>query len=59
MLKPTVRTCNAQKPFLQLGDGKLFLVEDPKRVARVLEVTAPYSSYRRKQPRRVERYWLW
>src|SRR5712671_7901919 len=45
------------KPFLQLGDGKLFLVET-ERVARLRELTAPHSSYRREQARRVERYWL-
>ena len=45
------------KPFLQLGDGKLFLVET-ERVASLRELTAPHSSYRREQARRVERYWL-
>jgi hypothetical protein len=45
------------KPFLRLGQGRLFVVE-----ANVLsasqEVKAPRSPYLRIPPRRIERYWL-
>jgi hypothetical protein len=45
------------KPFLRLGQGRLFLVET-ECVAKLGELTAPPSPYARRQPRRVERYWL-
>jgi hypothetical protein len=45
------------RPFIQLGEGKLFLLETgcvpklgPTRTSR--------SVFARHQPRRVERYWL-
>jgi hypothetical protein len=45
------------KPFLRLGQGKLFLVET-EGPAKVRELTAPSSAYVRPRPPRVERYWL-
>jgi hypothetical protein len=45
------------RPFLRLGQGRLFLVET-ECVAKLGELTAPPSPYSRRQPRRVERYWL-
>jgi hypothetical protein len=44
--------CN--RPFLQLGQGKLFLVEKEEMDDRA----EPMSTNRRIQPRRLERYWL-
>jgi hypothetical protein len=43
------------RPFLRLGQGKLFLLET-ECVAKPGERTPP--SYVRQQARRVERYWL-
>jgi hypothetical protein len=45
------------RPFLRLGQGKLFLVET-ECVAKSGELTPPSSPHMRQQPRRVERYWL-
>jgi len=45
------------KPFLRLGDGKLFQVER-EDAAKVRELTAPSSAYVRPRTPRVERYWL-
>jgi hypothetical protein len=45
------------RPFLRLGQGKLFLVET-NAIAKSGELTAPSSPHMRQQPRRVERYWL-
>jgi hypothetical protein len=45
------------RPFLRLGQGKLFLVET-EFVAKLGELTAPSSPNMRQHPRRVERYWL-
>jgi len=45
------------KPFLRLGQGKLFLVET-EYPAKAGELTGPPSPYMRLQPRRIERYWL-
>jgi hypothetical protein len=45
------------RPFLQLGQGKLFLVET-ECVAGVEELTTPPVPYARRRTRRVERYWL-
>ena len=45
------------KPFLRLGQGKLFLVET-EFPAKLGELTAPPSPHMRQQPRRIERYWL-
>jgi len=44
------------KPFLRLGQGKLFLVET--EYAKSGELKAPTSAHMRQLPRRVERYWL-
>src|SRR5258706_9608371 len=45
------------RPFLQLGQGKLFLVET-ECVATSEELATPPVSYARRRTRRVERYWL-
>jgi hypothetical protein len=45
------------RPFLRLGQGKLFLVET-EYVAKSGELTAPSSPRMRPQPRQVERYWF-
>ena len=45
------------KPFLRLGQGKLFLVESDG-VAKSGELRAAPSPPMRFPPRRVERYWL-
>jgi hypothetical protein len=45
------------KPFLRLGQGKLFLVERASE-AKAGESTEPPSPHLRLQPRQVERYWL-
>lgn len=45
------------KPFLRLGQGKLFLVEG-EGLARSGELTAGPSPSMRFPPRRVERYWM-
>jgi len=45
------------RPFLQLGEGKLFLVETEYAVKK-RDLVAPPSSRMRKAPRRVQRYWL-
>jgi len=45
------------KPFLRLGQGKLFLVET-EGTAKSAELTAPRSPHAPYPPRRVERYWL-
>ena len=45
------------KPFLRLGDGKLFLVET-ERVTKPGECAAPPFVRARKLQRRVEHYWL-
>lgn len=42
------------KPFLRLGQGRLFLVE---AIAQ-LDMANSRSPYLRHPPRRVERYWL-
>ena len=50
------RCANPQcsKPFLRLGQGRLFLVE----TGRGRDIQAPRSSAMRLRPGRVERYWL-
>jgi hypothetical protein len=45
------------KPFLRLGQGRLFQVET-ECVAKLGELTSPSSPRMRQQPRRIERYWL-
>jgi hypothetical protein len=45
------------KPFLRLGQGKLFLVET-EGVAKSGELTAAPSPSMRIPPHRLERYWL-
>jgi hypothetical protein len=45
------------KPFLRLGDGKLFLVET-ERVTKPGECAAPPFVRARKLQRCVEHYWL-
>jgi hypothetical protein len=45
------------RPFLRLGQGKLFLVET-ECVAKSGELRAPSSPRTRQQPRRIERYRL-
>jgi len=45
------------RPFVRLGQGKLFLVEN-EYGANPAEFITPPSPHMRKQPRRVERYWL-
>ena len=45
------------RPFLRLGQGKLFLVE-AECAATPRELRAPPSAHARLQPRQVERYWL-
>lgn len=45
------------RPFLRLGQGKLFLVETDS-IAKSGEMIAPPSPRMRQQPRRLERYWL-
>jgi hypothetical protein len=45
------------RPFLRLGEGKLFLVE-AECTATPGDLRAPLSAHARLQPRRVERYWL-
>jgi hypothetical protein len=45
------------KPFLRLGQGRLFLVE-AQTPANAGELTMARSPYMRMPPRRVERYWL-
>jgi hypothetical protein len=47
-----------RRPFLRLGQGKLFLVETTEDVAKAGTQKAPLSPRKRLQPRRVERYWL-
>lgn len=42
------------KPFLRLGQGRLFLVE----AAPVLQPTESGSPLQRQPPRRIERFWL-
>jgi hypothetical protein len=42
------------RPFLRLGEGRLFLVE----AEGVESGRVPLSPYARRPPRRVERYWL-
>jgi hypothetical protein len=53
------RCANSQcsKPFLQLGDGKLFLMETGT-VSEMSPTKISRSLYTRRQPGRVERYWL-
>lgn len=53
------RCANAQcsKPFLRLGQGRLFLIETGP-VANPGDLTPPRSPYARIPPRHVERYWL-
>jgi hypothetical protein len=46
-----------RKPFLRLGQGKLFLVET-ERVTKPGESAAPPFVRARKLQRRVEHYWL-
>jgi hypothetical protein len=46
-----------RKPFLRLGEGKLFLVET-KRVTKPGESASPPFVRARKLQRRVEHYWL-
>jgi hypothetical protein len=45
------------RPFLRLRQGKLFLVET-ECAAQAGELSPPSSPCMRRQPRRVERYWL-
>lgn len=45
------------KPFLRLGEGKLFLVETSS-VAKSGGTTSSPSPRMRQPPRRLERYWL-
>jgi hypothetical protein len=45
------------RPFLRLRQGRLFLVET-EFVAKSGELTALSSPHKRRQARRVERYWL-
>jgi hypothetical protein len=45
------------KPFIRLGQGRLFLVETPTP-ANAGELSTARSPYTRMPPRRVERYWL-
>ena len=45
------------RPFLRLGQGRLFLVE-AESASGSRELTAPFSPYARRPPQRVERYWL-
>ena len=49
------RPCS--RPFLRLGQGRLFLVE-AEYATKSREVSVPLSPYARRPPRRVERYWL-
>ena len=53
------RCANPQclKPFLRLGQGRLFLVE-AENMPRPVESRQLRSPYMRIAPRRVERYWL-
>lgn len=53
------RCANSQcaRPFLRLGQGRLFLVES-ESVAKVKDLTSVRSPYLRKPARRIERYWL-
>jgi hypothetical protein len=44
------------KPFLRLGQGKLFLVEAERSTDG--EWKTPLSPRKRPQPQRVERFWL-
>jgi hypothetical protein len=45
------------KPFLRLGQGKLFLVE-AEAVAKSGKLTAARPNSTRMPPHRLERYWL-
>jgi hypothetical protein len=45
------------RPFVRLGEGKLFLVE-AEHSAKLAEPAAPASRYTRPQSHAVERYWL-
>jgi len=45
------------RPFLRLGEGRLFQVETSS-VAKVGDLTAPVFGNPRHPPRRVERFWL-
>ncbi len=45
------------RPFLRLGQGRLFLVETETAINPV-DTTAPLSPYARRPPRHVDRYWL-
>lgn len=45
------------RPFLRLGEGKLFLVET-ESITHSSDLTIPLPPYARRPPRRVERYWL-
>jgi hypothetical protein len=53
------RCANSQclKPFLRLGEGKLFLVESEGAIDSE-EMPIPFSAHTRRARRRVERYWL-
>lgn len=53
------RCANSQcsKPFLRLGQGRLFVVEAPQ-VPELRDLKSTRSPYLRKDPRRIERYWL-
>ena len=53
------RCANPQcaKPFLRLGQGRLFLAETVS-VAHPPDATVSLFPYARHPPRRVERYWL-
>jgi hypothetical protein len=44
------------RPFLRLGEGRLFQVETGS--LEVGDLTAPVSAHLRHPPRRVERFWL-
>jgi hypothetical protein len=46
------------KPFLRLGEGRLFQVETATSFTPAQAGSAPLSPHLRRPPRRVERYWL-
>jgi len=53
------RCANSQcnKPFLRLGQGRLFVVE-AQPAPEPSQLHSTRSPYLRKDPRRIERYWL-
>ncbi len=46
------------RPFLRLGEGKLFLLET-EVVAKPADLKLSPSRDKRRPPRRLERYWLY